>query len=135
LACTNAFGSQRKHAQEFSSAVHGRVDGRANAVVSRKLGQDSMRTVRCRAAKLLCALALFSFSAWPQVPKPTPTPKASSGPTVPAQPAPGTTASHVDAFLDGMVPMQLEREDVAGAVIVIVKDGNIFFSKGYGYAD
>jgi CubicO group peptidase (beta-lactamase class C family) len=45
------------------------------------------------------------------------------------------TASDVEAFLDGLVPLQLAREDIAGAVIVIVKNGNILFSKGYGYAD
>jgi CubicO group peptidase (beta-lactamase class C family) len=45
------------------------------------------------------------------------------------------TTSDVEAFLDGLVPLQLAREDIAGAVIVIVKNGNILFSKGYGYAD
>ncbi len=45
------------------------------------------------------------------------------------------TANDVEAFLDGLVPLQLAREDIAGAVIVVVKNGNILFSKGYGYAD
>jgi CubicO group peptidase (beta-lactamase class C family) len=45
------------------------------------------------------------------------------------------TAADVEAFLDGLVPMQLGRENIAGAVVVIVKNGGIFFSKGYGYAD
>ena len=31
--------------------------------------------------------------------------------------------------------MQLEREDIAGAVVLVVKDGAIFFAKGYGYSD
>lgn len=31
--------------------------------------------------------------------------------------------------------MQLQREDIAGAVVVVVKDGKILVSKGYGYAD
>lgn len=44
-------------------------------------------------------------------------------------------SSDLTAFLDGLVPMQLEREDVAGAVICIVKDGKVIFEKGYGYAD
>ena len=50
------------------------------------------------------------------------------------QPAP-LTASDVGAFLDGFLPMQLEREDIAGAVVVIVKDGQILFAKGYGFSD
>lgn len=31
--------------------------------------------------------------------------------------------------------MQLQREDIAGAVVVVVKNGEVLFSKGYGYAD
>ena len=50
-------------------------------------------------------------------------------------PAHEMTPSDVEAFLDGIVPMQLQREDIAGAVIVIVKNGKVLFSKGYGYAD
>src|SRR5690242_2540951 len=50
------------------------------------------------------------------------------------QPTP-LTASDVGAFLDGFLPMQLEREDIAGAVVVIVKDGQILFAKGYGFSD
>lgn len=45
------------------------------------------------------------------------------------------TASDAEAFLDGVVTLQLAREDIAGATIAIVKDGKILFAKGYGYAD
>jgi CubicO group peptidase (beta-lactamase class C family) len=45
------------------------------------------------------------------------------------------TAEDVAAFLDGLVPLQMERDDIAGLVIVVVADGKILFSKGYGYAD
>lgn len=45
------------------------------------------------------------------------------------------TADDLAAYLDGIVPQQLERENIAGAVIVVVKDGNVLFQKGYGYAD
>src|SRR5271155_4463005 len=48
---------------------------------------------------------------------------------------PTMTAPDVEAFLDGVMPLQLEREDIAGAVIVVVKDGKILFAKGYGYSD
>jgi CubicO group peptidase (beta-lactamase class C family) len=41
----------------------------------------------------------------------------------------------LEAFLDGFLPYQLHRDDIAGAVVVIVKDGKILFAKGYGYAD
>jgi len=42
------------------------------------------------------------------------------------------TQSDLEAFLDGMMPLQLAREDIAGAVISVVKDGKVFFAKGYG---
>jgi CubicO group peptidase (beta-lactamase class C family) len=45
------------------------------------------------------------------------------------------TAPDVEAFLDGVMPLQLEREDIAGAVIAVVKDGHLLFAKGYGYSD
>src|SRR5258708_30358660 len=89
---------------------------------------------RCFSA-ISCILALPCLYAWPQVPKPKP-PTGSYNPSPrPAQSAPEMTASDVEAFLDGMVPMQLQREDIAGAVIVVVRDGKILFSKGYGFAD
>src|SRR5215208_847570 len=45
------------------------------------------------------------------------------------------TATDVEAFLDGLVPLQLKNADIAGATISIVKDGKLLFAKGYGYAD
>ncbi|MGB7070471.1 MAG: serine hydrolase domain-containing protein [Pyrinomonadaceae bacterium] len=45
------------------------------------------------------------------------------------------TAADVGAFLDGILPQQLERENIAGATIAVVKDGKLLFSKGYGYSD
>jgi CubicO group peptidase (beta-lactamase class C family) len=45
------------------------------------------------------------------------------------------TAADVEAFLEGLVPNQLAREDIAGAVVVVVKDGKVLFGKGYGFAD
>jgi len=45
------------------------------------------------------------------------------------------TQSDLEAFLDGMMTLQLAREDIAGAVISVVKDGKVFFAKGYGYSN
>jgi len=84
---------------------------------------------------IFCILALSCLSVWPQVPKPKPTTGSSNRSAAPAQSTPEITASDVEAFLDGLVPMQLQREDIAGAVIVVVTDGKVLISKGYGYAD
>ena len=48
---------------------------------------------------------------------------------------PTLTAADIESFLDGVMPLQLAREDIAGAVIAVVKDGKILFAKGYGYSD
>ncbi len=58
----------------------------------------------------------------------------------PAQAASATsghamTQEDIEAFLDGLMPQQLGREDIAGAVISIVKDGKVLFAEGYGYSD
>ena len=39
------------------------------------------------------------------------------------------------AFIDGTVSASMENSHVPGAIVVIVKDGDVFFAKGYGYAD
>src|SRR5258708_15917532 len=44
-------------------------------------------------------------------------------------------AADVSAFLDGFMPMQLQRENIAGAVVLVVKNGQVLFAKGYGYSD
>jgi CubicO group peptidase (beta-lactamase class C family) len=47
----------------------------------------------------------------------------------------GQTAADLNAFLDGAVPKQLSREKIAGAVVAVVKDGDVLASRGYGFAD
>ena len=39
------------------------------------------------------------------------------------------------AWLDGFVPYAMSTGDIAGGVIVVVKDGEVLAQKGYGYAD
>jgi CubicO group peptidase (beta-lactamase class C family) len=90
---------------------------------------------------LLVALqfAMLTSAAMAQAPKVTPVPPTPQAPTAGesqvTEPAHELTAADVHAFLDGFVPMQLEREDIAGAVVLVVKDGAILFAKGYGYSD
>ena len=45
------------------------------------------------------------------------------------------TAPDIEAFLDGLIPIQQRRFDVAGTVVSVVKDGKVVFTKGYGYSD
>ncbi|MGI6207969.1 MAG: serine hydrolase domain-containing protein [Anaerolineae bacterium] len=43
--------------------------------------------------------------------------------------------AELEAFLDGQMEAYMRTDHVAGAVITVVKDGEVFFSKGYGLAD
>ena len=41
----------------------------------------------------------------------------------------------LEAFVDGFVGGEIEAYDVAGVTVAVVKDGQLFFAKGYGWAD
>jgi CubicO group peptidase (beta-lactamase class C family) len=71
---------------------------------------------------------------------PKPAPKQEGTQPVPRQeagasPAPELTPADIGAFLDGVVNLQLEQNDIAGATVAVVKDGSLLFARGYGYAD
>ena len=43
--------------------------------------------------------------------------------------------AELEAFMDGVMAAQLRDHHVAGATVSVVKDGALFFTKGYGVAD
>jgi CubicO group peptidase (beta-lactamase class C family) len=45
------------------------------------------------------------------------------------------TRADLEAWLDGFLPFSMAAGDVAGGVIVVVKNGEVLLQKGYGYAD
>jgi CubicO group peptidase (beta-lactamase class C family) len=45
------------------------------------------------------------------------------------------TRADVEEFFDVLIKDQLAREDIAGAVVGVVKDGQVVIAKGYGYTD
>ncbi|HWA92186.1 MAG TPA: serine hydrolase domain-containing protein [Rhizomicrobium sp.] len=63
-----------------------------------------------------------------------PAPEAGVAPMPPGG-AHALTADDLHAFLDGLVPYALHRGDMAGATVAVVKDGQLIFAQGYGYAD
>ncbi|HEY0435411.1 MAG TPA: serine hydrolase domain-containing protein, partial [Phenylobacterium sp.] len=73
----------------------------------------------------------------PQAVAPKPaatTPVAEPAPITPAT-APALTKQDLDSWLDGYLPYALSSGDIAGAVVVVVKDGQVLTEKGYGFAD
>lgn len=46
-----------------------------------------------------------------------------------------TDPQELESFLDKFFAQEMSKKHVPGAVFTLVKDGKIFFSKGYGYAD
>lgn len=92
------------------------------------------RRLRTTALILLCwAGAAAQKPEAPPSPQTPPTPVSQEGQV--KQTPHEMTAADIEAFLDGFLPMQLERENIAGAVVSVVKDGKVLFAKGYGYAD
>ncbi len=93
------------------------------------------QTVIMLVVVLCLSAAMLAQGPKPGTPaaKPATEPEKSSSPTPSS--APELTAADVSAFLDGIMPQQLAREDIAGAVVLVVKDGKVLFAKGYGLSN
>ncbi len=105
--------------------------------------------MRIRPAPTILASVLTAITALlspiagqvPSIAPPTvvpPTGPPETGAKTPEMPARGArplTKDDVEAWLDGFIPYALQRGDIAGAVVVVVQDGNILLEKGYGYGD
>jgi len=85
----------------------------------KKFVQASVAAIALIASVTPCALAATA-------------PSAQAGPAETAHPK---TAADLDAFFGGMTSYAIRRDDIAGAVVVVVKDERVLFSHGYGYAD
>lgn len=72
--------------------------------------------------------AIFSI-AFSTLPASRSVPEEETGQIGPSDPV------EVEAFFDGMMSTQLREKEIAGAVVSVVRDGEILLSKGYGYAD
>ncbi|WP_231733785.1 serine hydrolase domain-containing protein, partial [Sphingomonas sp. CCH9-H8] len=89
------------------------------------------------AVAALLALTVAIPASTQQAPL-VPQPAAVAAPAVPPATPAGLdklTKTDVDAWLDGYMPYALARGDIAGAVVVVVKDGAVVTQRGFGYAD
>jgi CubicO group peptidase (beta-lactamase class C family) len=56
-------------------------------------------------------------------------------PAAPSQRQGPTDPAELESFLDGLLAQEMQEDHIAGAAVAVVKDGQLFFAKGYGYAD
>jgi len=56
-------------------------------------------------------------------------------PIAPPQGQGVTNPAELGSFLDELLGRQMEEHHIAGAAVSVVKDGELIFAKGYGYAD
>src|SRR5437016_5248981 len=101
-----------------------------------------MQNVISRRYAITAIIIALTAGAHAQGPAPSPlislpSPPPAKVPTVAAQPSPAPlfTGQDFETFLDALIPSQLQNRDIAGAVVSVVKDGQVLFAKGYGYAD
>ncbi|MGD2087115.1 MAG: serine hydrolase domain-containing protein [Candidatus Aminicenantes bacterium] len=80
---------------------------------------------------LIVGLILGVVNGWTQAQEAEPGTTA----VVPGEPQGPHDPAEVEAFLDGVMVAHMESYHIAGAVIALVKDGKLFFAKGYGYAN
>ena len=101
-----------------------------------------------RLRALIFILAVCILLPAQAIPPQTPAPAkavapASGSPAAEAKAAAATSLpvahplekADLEAFFDGLVPLQMERSDVACATVLVMKDGKELLKKGYGYSD
>ena len=85
---------------------------------------------------VVCWLLLVSSGVSAQAPDRPPTHAQQADVKTDATPGPHVLeASDLAPFFDGIVPLQLERSDVAGASVLVMQNGAVLLEKGYGFAD
>ncbi len=95
-----------------------------------------MRSIKFLAAALL-AIAMPAAAQRPTPLGPTPSLTPLSAQTTSQLPAgaPALAAEDLNAWLDGYMHYAIATGDIAGAVVVVVKDGQVLARRGFGYAD
>src|SRR6266699_6514225 len=101
-----------------------------------------MQNVISRRYAVAAVIIALTAGAHAQGPAPSPlislpSPPPAKVPSAAPQPSPPAafTKQDFEAFLDALIPSQLRTRNIAGAVVSVVKDGQVLFAKGYGYAD
>jgi CubicO group peptidase (beta-lactamase class C family) len=92
-------------------------------------------TATAQKTKTAPAPSLAPATAPPAVATQATVPPAAAPAAAGAAPAVTLTAEDLNAWLDGYMPYALHTGDIAGAVVAVVKDGQIVTERGFGYSD
>jgi CubicO group peptidase (beta-lactamase class C family) len=92
-------------------------------------------TATAQKTKTAPAPSLAPVTTAPAAAPQTTVPPAVAPAAAAAAPAAVLTADDVNAWLDGYMPYALHTGDIAGAVVAVVKDGQIVTERGFGYSD
>jgi len=132
------------------TGTFGTVDNSLIGIIIAKLGQPGAGSMRMIPTLLFGGLfaAGLAFAAGQEAAIPPAAVPPTLQPSVPVAPvadetgelvppgsAPVLTRADAEAWLDGFFPYALAAGDIAGAVVVVVKDGAVLLQKGYGHAD
>src|SRR4029078_12864963 len=103
-------------------------------------GEPKMKKFAPLIAGVVAALGLSVAIAQPTatlVPETISKSTEAPSPPITAAPAgtPELSATDVNAWLDGFMPYAIARGDIPGAVVVVVKDGQVLTERGFGYAN
>ncbi len=85
-------------------------------------------------ALILAALGLYPLVAQ-EAPEAVETATEAVEPSSEPAPVPEITEQDLGDWLDGRMTFAVEHGQIAGAVVTVVKDGEILLERGYGYAD
>jgi len=95
----------------------------------------SIKNFLIKSAMSTLTLALLLSVAVPAIAQKNGVAIKKSLPPLPTQGEGTTDPVELEAFLDNLFAYQMEEYHIPGVAISIVKDGAVFFAKGYGYAD
>ncbi|MEU8421386.1 serine hydrolase domain-containing protein [Micromonospora sp. NPDC048835] len=105
------------------------------SVLSARPLRAARPTVRIAAAVATTVVITLTAAGCGTPSRPAPPIHAPAAPVAANGAGPALTDTDVDAWLDGLLPAALDRTDIAGATVAVVKDGKIVTTRGYGYAD
>jgi CubicO group peptidase (beta-lactamase class C family) len=126
---TWSWTDERGHLED-ATIIDGELNGRKNVV-----NLPIMKKFLALSVTIMLTLVVLLPAARPVMARDSTVAPDRTGPTAPSQARGPADAAELEAFLDGFFARAMEDYYIAGAAISVVKDGGLFFAKGYGYAD